>query len=134
MQFFRTRAGLLTRVVLSWQIVVLLTMTAAARCKSDASAPIADRMASCPMHQPVRSSSDPICRTRTPATDHNDCACPKVARAETTAGFTALLGPVGVLPTIAEATGLTIVGNAVMLPTSVDSLLAPDPSAPPPRA
>jgi hypothetical protein len=130
MRVFRYRSGLIAAFVLSWQIAVLLTGTIVARCLNESSAPVAGETANCPMHQPP---PDPICRAHTQPPMGRDCDCPKLGRSRNMSGLTALFGPVGVLPPIADRAPLLLVERAVIVPTPSGSHNAAEPIIPPPR-
>jgi hypothetical protein len=130
MRRFRSRAGVLASVALTWQIVALIFVPAASCCQAQTEA-TSSEMANCPMHHAMK---DVECPLHAQATADRDCHCPRLGCSETDQGFMALLGPIGVLPPAASAFALHQIGDAVPMTASSSINLAPAPLAPPPRA
>ena len=130
MRVFRSRAGVLASLALTWQIVALMVVPAAVCGQAKASAASGD-MANCPM-QPAAKPAE--CPMHSPAGVEHDCHCPTLGCAQAESGFLALLGPVGVLPAPASAFSLHQIGDAVLVAPPSSVSLAPVPVAPPPRS
>jgi hypothetical protein len=129
MRVCRSRTGMVALLVLTWQIVALIFVPAAACCQAKPSAAAGD-MANCPMRHDMKTTECPM---HAPATVDHDCHCPKLGCAQTDQGFLALLGPIGVLPAAASTFSLHQIGDAVMVASPSSVSLAPVPAAPPPR-
>lgn len=129
MRRFRTRASVLASLALTWQIVALMVVPAAACCQTKTPA-TSGEMANCPMH---RSMKDTECPMHAQAAVDHDCHCPRLGCSQTDQGFLALLGPIGVLPPAASTFALRQIGDAVPVTASSSISLAPVPASPPPR-
>lgn len=129
MRVFRARASMVASLALTWQIVALIFVPAAARCQPQASA-ASGEMANCPMrHEPAATE----CPMHTPAALEHDCHCPRLGCSQTALGILALLGPIGVLPAVASPFSLHQTGDAVPFIAPSSLTLAAVPVAPPPR-
>jgi hypothetical protein len=131
MSVFRSRASVLASVALVWQIFAVMLVPTAACCKPRSVSPASGDMANCPMQH---STQDAECPMHAPTAVDHDCHCPTLGCSQTTQGFMALLGPIGVLPAPASVFSLHHVGDAVPMTVSSSHSLAPVPDAPPPRA
>lgn len=130
MSAFRSRASVLASVALVWQIFAVMLVPTAACCKPGAMSAAGGDMANCPMQH---ATQDAECPMHTQARSDQDCQCPRLGCSQTTEGFMALLGPIGVLPAPASAFALHHVGDAVPVAASSSLNLVPVPDAPPPR-
>jgi hypothetical protein len=130
MRCFRSRASILASFALTWQIVALIFVPAAACCQAQTSA-VSGEMANCPMHH---SSKTAECPMHAPAAVQHDCHCPRLGCSQTDQGYLALLGPIGVLPAAPSTFALHRIGDAIPLTPSSNISLAPVPASPPPRA
>jgi len=130
MRVFRARASVVASLALTWQIVALIFVPAAACCQAQTTA-AAGEMANCPMrHAPAAAD----CPLHAPAATEHDCRCPRLGCSQTELGFLALLGPIGVLPAVPSPIALHQAGDAVPFVAPLHLNLAAVPVAPPPRA
>jgi hypothetical protein len=79
------------------------------------------------------STNDVECPMHAPAAVDHDCHCPTIGCSQTTQGFMALLGPIGVLPAVVSMTAPDQISGALPLTASSRISLAPVPVSPPPR-
>jgi len=122
----------LAAIGLVWQIAALILVPTAACCQRGTSS--AGDMANCPMHRAAvhNPSHDSACPMAQAKASH-ECHCPKLSCSQTDQGFTALLGPIGILPQPVQALVPEDRSTLVSLLAPSSLGLAPAPSAPPPR-
>jgi hypothetical protein len=129
MRCLRSRASIFAGVALTWQIVALIFVPAAA-CREGLSSATSHEMANCPMHHETKAVECPV---HSQAEVAHDCHCPRLGCSQTDNGFLELLGPIGVIPAAAAEFSLHQTGNAVSPTTPSSISLAPVPISPPPR-
>ena len=85
-------------------------------------------MADCPMLK-----KEPACPLHAEKHGTHDCDCPSLGCSQTDAGFMALFGAVGILPTAASINVPFDPGDAAPVMSASANRLAAVPLAPPPR-
>ena len=86
-------------------------------------------MDECPLHQ-----SAPACPLHAEKHGTHECDCPTIGCSQTDAGFMALFGAVGILPTAAAIAVPVDAGDAALAADASAIRLAPVPLLPPPRS
>src|SRR6476660_9542596 len=110
MKVFRSRASVVASLALTWQIVALIFVPAAACCQT---ASASAQMANCPMRHEHAKTASAECPMHAAAAADHDCHCPQMGCSQTDQGFLALLGPIGVLPSVVSVFSLHAVGDAI---------------------
>jgi hypothetical protein len=127
MQFARNRARLVAAIALTWHVVAIAVLSTALSCHSSSPSEHAG-MENCPLHASV-----PACPRHAEKHGTHDCDCPTIGCARADAGFMALFGAVGILPTIAGMPVPLEAGGASPRVAAFAHLLARVPLSPSPR-
>ncbi len=126
MRLIRNRAGLIATMALAGHLVAIAAVSAVLACDRGPALEHAG-MENCPLH------SKPVCPLHADKHGTHDCDCPTIGCSQTDAAFTALFGPLGVMPDAAIVQQPLEAGEAApAMPLHVNHL-APVPLSPPPR-
>ena len=133
MRFIRNRAGFFAAVALTFQVGTVAAASVAISCDQGPALEHAgmsghEGMADCPMLK-----QEPACPLHAEKHGTHDCDCPTLGCSQTDAGFMALFGAVGILPTAALINFRSLPSDAAPLMSASTNRLASVPLAPPPR-
>jgi hypothetical protein len=149
MPLIRRHAGFVAALVLVWQVFALAAVATALCCRVDEQQAVVDHSAHASHAEhgqpadhtahagmavadsPMPHTSAPLC-PRHP--DGRDCDCPSMGGADAHMELTTLFGTTGILSAPIPAIVILADSDAAPALSLVGSSLAPDPSAPPPRA
>jgi hypothetical protein len=129
----RNRAGFLAAVVLMFQVGTIGAASVVISCDQGPALEHSgmaghEGMADCPMLK-----KEPACPLHAEKHGTHDCDCPSLGCSQTDAGFMALFGAVGILPTAASINLPVDLGDAAPVTAEDVTGLAAVPLAPPPR-
>jgi hypothetical protein len=128
MQFMRNRAGVCAAIALTWHLVAIAAVSTALSCDFGAASEHAG-MEECPLHQSVAA-----CPLHAEKHGTHECDCPTIGCSQSDAGFMALFGAVGILPTLVDIAVPVDDGDAALAAAGSAIRLAPAPLSPPPRS
>ncbi len=128
MQFIRNRAGVFAAIALTWHVVAIAAVSTALSCDFGA-ASVHAGMEECPLHQSVAA-----CPLHAEKHGTHECDCPTIGCSQSDAGFMALFGAVGILPTSVDIAVPVDGGDAALAAARSAIRLAPVPLLPPPRS
>lgn len=127
MWFIRSRAGFFAAVALTFQVGTIAAASAVISCHQGPALGH-EGMADCPMQK-----KEPACPLHAEKRGTDDCDCPTLGCSQTDAGFMALFGAVGILPTASSMNVPFAAEEAAPLMSASPHRLASVPLAPPPR-
>ena len=129
----RNRAGFLAALMLAFQVGTIAAASVAISCDQGPAFEHGgmsghEGLADCPMLK-----KEPACPLHAEKHGTHDCDCPTLGCSQTDAGFMALFGAVGILPTAASIHVAVDPGDAAPVAAEDVTGLAGVPLAPPPR-